>query len=203
MGKMNWDYIAGFIDGEGSFFVSVCKEKSKLGFKFRPEIGISNCYREVLDYIAEYLNAFGYKAYVRKASRVKHTKTPHYKLTISDNHAVRLAEKLSGYLVVKAIQAEILSQYGTESFHGRGSLPKEEVERRAEITQRLRKANALYNSRVKVYEEEANGKKHKTSIRFSSLMSIPFPKPYLGYGFSVIPEVSPSLQDTQRTEAIV
>lgn len=61
--KMNWDYVAGFLDGEGC--VSIRKQKGWR--KLLCEVTITQKYGCALDEIATFLNEHGIKAYVAQS----------------------------------------------------------------------------------------------------------------------------------------
>lgn len=96
MFQLTDDYLAAFIDGEGTFGIS----KSKYNFIFKIEISNNNL--EILQIIQ---NEHGGNIYDRKKKNRKRS----YRLIFSGAKAIKLASLLKDKLFIKKQQAEIFS----------------------------------------------------------------------------------------------
>lgn len=86
---MNWDYIAGFIDGEGSIIIKPP----------RVRIYISNTDKKVLEGIKDFLKC-GYVYEVKRKNKPKWKRQ--YGFTIGDHKGcLIILEKLKGKLIIK------------------------------------------------------------------------------------------------------
>lgn len=91
------EWLAGFIDGEGSFYIFRAVRKTKKGIKIHeyPNFGITQKTGDVLRQIRNFLG-FG---------NLVHLKGHHYGLMITKREdLLELIKKLDGLLIVKKIQ---------------------------------------------------------------------------------------------------
>ncbi len=105
-------YLAGFMDGEGTFSIHSYRKtgKRKRGIEYRPFICVSNTNKEIIDWVATLLGV-GSVWQFRRQEKNKNWKSA-YKYTLYGSNAVALANLLVPYLKIKKLQAEILIEYG-------------------------------------------------------------------------------------------
>ena len=97
---MNWDYIAGFTDGEGCLSI-----KKKKGRKPRCHIVISQKYGLALDEMVVFLNRQGIKAYI--LSSPSDQKRELKRLQIADLRSVKtFLKNIKGKTIVKVPEIE-------------------------------------------------------------------------------------------------
>lgn len=107
-----WAYLAGLIDGEGTFGIVKHKENTTRGFYFCPYISISNTNKNALLFIKEELGSIGnlHKTSTRKQDRgnIK----PSYKFDICKRqHIIEIIPKTLPYLIIKKDNALILLEF--------------------------------------------------------------------------------------------
>ncbi len=100
---MNLDYLAGFIDGEGT----IGFEKSP--GRYVPYISISNTNLDVLEKIKNFLQEEGINSKLDARKQRNERWAVSYVLLIRWQYAVKLASKLKERLVIKRKQAELLA----------------------------------------------------------------------------------------------
>ena len=105
---INWDYIAGFFDGEGSV-VHIS------GGSYRIAIAQSN--KEVLDIIANFLGEYGIHTWITYKQPTKLTRSPGYHLAFSKSTSVRFfLETIIDKIIVKRKRAiEVLENLTNET----------------------------------------------------------------------------------------
>jgi len=92
---MNWSYIAGFFDGEGSIVPISSNGKS-----YRVSIAQSN--KEVLELMAEFLDQYGIHTWITYKQPTSLTRLPGYHLSFSKSTSVRFfLEIIEGEIIVK------------------------------------------------------------------------------------------------------
>ena len=97
---MNLDYLAGFIDGEGT--VGLSKRKNS----YIPYVSISNTNAEVIKQINLELNGINSTTVIRKAMKANHKDA--LGLTVRWQHAIKLCVLLKDKLIIKHNQANII-----------------------------------------------------------------------------------------------
>jgi len=98
MGRMNWGYVAGFLDGEGCVYVRVKPRKSPLGKKIETVIIFVNSNKEVLEAIKRFLRV----GYVVKPREYPRKWAAWYELRVCGMATCyRIAKKLLPYSIVK------------------------------------------------------------------------------------------------------
>jgi len=112
---MNLDkkWLAGFLDGEGSFGVSR-KTVTRNGFTwelFQPFVVLSQSGEKNLWILEELKKAFGEGIYDYRRSNWSPKWKPAWKWQISNSRAVKFAEWIKDDLLVKKQQAEVLSKF--------------------------------------------------------------------------------------------
>jgi hypothetical protein len=104
--KLNYQWLAGFIDGEGHFSISRFISP-KGGFTYSCRIAITNCDYRVLNFIKEkYGGALGAHAAGHKGDDRGWRKS--WRWTLSGPDAYDLALKIEPYLIVKSPALELL-----------------------------------------------------------------------------------------------
>jgi len=98
MGRMNWGYVAGFLDGEGCVYVRVTPRKSPLGKKIEAFLIFVNSDKEVLEAIKRFLRV----GYIVKPREYPRKWGACYELRICGMATCyRIAKKLLPYSIVK------------------------------------------------------------------------------------------------------
>lgn len=141
MAEISWQYLAGFIDGEGCLGIARRKRRKEYNahaWYFQPFLMIANTNLEVLQTIQAFLG-FGKVARVTVPKGCK----PAYKLTFVGK--IKLLQVLKGirpYLVVKAQNADELLDYLEFDLPRTFlTLPVIEYKRRETIFEKVRKLN--------------------------------------------------------------
>jgi hypothetical protein len=103
-------YLAGFIDGEGCFFIGLFKTKSKctgkINFNYHTLLKISNNNYEVLEWIKE---RFGGSIDKRnRKQRLRQNEVATYSLEFSGNSLTDLTKELLPHLKIKKRHAEVM-----------------------------------------------------------------------------------------------
>lgn len=122
------EWLAGFIDGEGSFILQVSKERrwknGTWGIRLRPKITIPNTHKPTMDFIAGLLKELGighqFNVVSRKVYNPKHSQG--YSISINGHkRSLKLTKLLLPFLVTKWEQAKLLEQF----IEWRLTLPKD------------------------------------------------------------------------------
>lgn len=102
MADMNWDYIAGFIDGEGSFTIA------SQDYYFHPRLSISQNTSDVLEEIQCFFIAHSIKSSLYQENH-KPRRNIWYNLRTQDRKSlIKLWEFLDGKLFVKDKQLSVI-----------------------------------------------------------------------------------------------
>jgi len=126
--RLGIEWLAGFIDGEGSFILQVSKERrwknGTCGIRLRPRITISNTHKPTMDFIAGLLKEFGvghqFNVVSRKIYNPKHSQG--YQISITGHkRSLKLIELLLPFLITRQRQAQLLKEF----IEWRLSLPKD------------------------------------------------------------------------------
>lgn len=83
---MNWNYISGFTDGEGSLCIYYTNPRKyrRGGFQLRPQISIANTNKNILIEMQKYINNFGITSYIQSRRRKSLKHKTGYTLVISN-----------------------------------------------------------------------------------------------------------------------
>jgi len=142
--KLNKQWLAGFLDGEGSF--GICRRKQFNGKKldgryyYMPFVAVSQAGKENLWILKELKNEFGEGIYDYKRSNWSSKWKPAWKWSITNSRAVEFSQWIKDDLLVKKQQAEILAQYPLFLRAGH-TRTDEECQAQEEAYQKLKKLN--------------------------------------------------------------
>ncbi len=122
------EWLAGFIDGEGSFILQVSKERrwknGTFGIRLRPKVTIANTHKPTMDFIAGLLKQLNIGCQFNIVKRKIYNPKHHQGYTISINghkRSLKLIKLLLPYLVTKWEQAKLVEQF----IEWRLTLPKD------------------------------------------------------------------------------
>ncbi len=114
---MNWDYIAGFFDGEGSI-VKIATKSYRISF--------AQSDTNVLEVIANFLNEYGIHTWITYKQPTALTRKPEYQLAFSQSTSVRLFLKtIQDRIIVK----KDLVNYALDNLTNRITTSVSETER--------------------------------------------------------------------------
>lgn len=100
---MSWQYLAGFVDGEGCIRVYRSEQRRGIACVFR--LGQCEANAWVLFEIQKFLSGHGVEVAVKKYDKAG--KSPEYRMTIQNQKDFRFVlEKLQPYFIVKAQDCE-------------------------------------------------------------------------------------------------
>ena len=104
MADTNWDYIAGFIDGEGSFTIA-CQDTY-----YHPRLSISQNTLEVLEKMQELFTLHGITSYISKESHMPRGNT-WYNLRVNARESLlKICNFLEKRLIVKEKQLLVIKR---------------------------------------------------------------------------------------------
>jgi len=145
-------YLAGFVDGEGCFFIGKFKTISSatgnVGENFHTLLKLSNTDYETLYNLNKKFG--GLLQTQSRLTRKSKIDREVYSLTFSGDLLTDITEKLLPYLITKRKQAEIMIKMRSTFFRGRsrGQTPVDPniTNRRNELMIELRKHNSRFHS---------------------------------------------------------
>ena len=137
---LSWEYVAGFVDGEGS--ITLQMQKNASGRHCRPILRIGNTNAHVLQLIRDFLGCGCINTMRRESKRWK----PSWVLTIAGRKKLLpILISLRPYLVVKVAQADEVIAFMEEMTPTKGkwytSLTQEELNNREQHVSRIRLLN--------------------------------------------------------------
>ena len=103
-------YLAGFIDGEGCFFIGIFDTKSAAGNiarNYHTYIKICNTDKNVMDWIAKTFNGTNYNQY-KSTDRARQYDKTIYNIQFTGENLNQILPKIYPYLIVKKQQCEIM-----------------------------------------------------------------------------------------------
>ena len=116
---MNWEYLAGFVDGEGTLCITRYLQNGNL--RFAPIFSISNTNKEVSEQIRDFLTGAGARVVFcapgkREARYVKHygwsiARKPLYHVRVQGKEIRKVIDQISEGLVVKREQAQVMKEF--------------------------------------------------------------------------------------------
>lgn len=106
---MNWDYLAGFVDGEGSITISRSSNSITESERYQVRLSIGNTNKEVLENIREFLYQEGLSVISLPRSRndPRVLAKPCWTLRITGKRLEKVLPNLVERLIIKRKQAEL------------------------------------------------------------------------------------------------
>jgi len=101
MEELNWSYLAGFIDADGTISI---RKNDKAGKSYRPYVSIANTNRDVLELFKYQLGRGA--ICTKKAKKENHSES--YEVRWDHNVALFICEHCYPYLTIKKARAELL-----------------------------------------------------------------------------------------------
>lgn len=133
-------YLAGIIDGEGSFIIIARKAKQCISYK--PSIEINNTSKELIDWIDN-----NYEGMSLPNPILKDRCKPIWTWVANHQHVIPIIDKVFPYLVIKKEQALLVKELAMSvnpkrDTNGRFAIPSKKVlSRRAYLRLKLRELN--------------------------------------------------------------
>ena len=138
------EYIAGFLDGEGSFCINTGNRKAKRGGKKYPYykvcVQVTSTQREIMDILqARYGGSYS----AAKDQRPQNKPSWHW--TVAHQQARKVVEEVLPHLILKKAQAQVLMEYFSTILHRSPGkpLPSDIQRRRDELWGNLRRLNRV------------------------------------------------------------
>ena len=152
MKKTDLAYLAGFVDGEGCFFIGFFKTISpatgKPGQNYHTVLKISNTCERTMRYLKDKFG--GLLRGVNRATRKSGIIRPVFDLVWTGDDLTDLTKALLPYLVLKEPQAKVMLKMRNTFFRGRGRgqtiLSEEIKEERHQYFLEIRKLNSRFAS---------------------------------------------------------
>jgi len=149
-------YLAGFIDGEGSIFITKINNKKSGNVWYRTTVACANSDRRPIDMLREWTNA---KAFFYRPGK-KATYKPSWQWLATGNTALKFLKDIEPYLIVKKKQAQVAIEFqewrNTLGNTGKKRLKKEIVicEEKRQI---IKKLNQMYSQPQRLNKETPKG----------------------------------------------
>jgi hypothetical protein len=99
-GEVNYEWLAGFIDGDGCLIYFPFKRKNKV--YYYPRIGICNNNKKVIKWLHQQIGG----SFIKDRSKSKYRKRNFYRLLICGQQAKELLNKIENFLILKRQKAE-------------------------------------------------------------------------------------------------
>lgn len=136
-------WLAGFMDGEGSFVII------KSGGRIQPRVQVNNTHYPTLSWLTEKLTVLGLPHYVGTKKGGLHKHDPYNRkqqwviMVAGFKRSIRWCQALLPYLVTKRRQAELLLEFCHSRLSNENDWKKKKIilPREAEIMEQLRSAN--------------------------------------------------------------
>lgn len=107
MNNINWSYIAGLFDGEGTFTISKGRRKGYPDYSFE-EIYITNSNKEVMDWL---VGNFGGSVRITRYGDKKKNWKDVYKWFLPAKERKNFIENIVQFLIIKKKQAHLLLEF--------------------------------------------------------------------------------------------
>jgi len=155
---MNWDYIAGFFDGEGTVSFSIIENPSGYGYDIRPLVKISQKDKQILEEIQAFMNIGN------TVSNSHHTKTNNinwtqraYSVNVSSyQHQKFVCNMLKDKVHVKSKQFALLDEFlELKAMYFRKTVPKEMTLKLLDIAEKVSQASVKPNKYYKAKIQKA------------------------------------------------
>jgi len=129
-------YIAGFLDGEGTFTITRHQDNRRKNSQFTPYISGSNSNRDVIEWLQSKLPSCN--IYVTEDSRPKRKDCFHFRITTSAD-IIEIIKAIASHLKVKKRQAELLKEWCEENL--KKGLNKPPTQRMLHIYNEMKRLN--------------------------------------------------------------
>jgi len=157
---MNWEWLGGFFDGDGSAFISILKfvKYGKWQLTFRPRIIFSQTDRQILQQIGDFVNLEFYIGHGRKKTFFSIHKPTGRRLTAWNlefkgyKTISLLSEKLIPVTILKRRQLELLNEFCHLRKHERYPWRKEEFLQALSIIREMKQLNLKPRTANKTFE---------------------------------------------------
>ena len=171
--EMNWDYIAGFFDGEGSINTTITKSHTAgFGYNVRAIFRISQKNREILDKIKEFMALDCVK--IKEDARISFTQRAYNVHTERLDGLQYICDKLKDRVYVKKKQIMLLQKYVDikSAFHHR-SCPKEVMVQLLQICKEISKSsikpNLKFQAKVDAVIKEIENSSWSPEVRYQRM----------------------------------
>ena len=134
MRELDWAYLAGFIDADGTISI---RKNYKSGKTYSPQVSISNCDKSVLEW---FKHLIGSGTICTKKAK-KETYREGYDLRWSYNTALLICERCLPYLKIKQDRANILINDWKLCTPRNGKYTEEMWKRKLNLVKKIRKLN--------------------------------------------------------------
>jgi len=106
-------WMAGFLDGEGSFMIQISQEGKSRGIRYRPKVTVVNTHEPSIQWCARLFEQMGVGAHVNPVLRARlpqHRQTWHIQVN-GHKRCLTLLNHVEEYLVTKRLQASVLREF--------------------------------------------------------------------------------------------
>jgi hypothetical protein len=145
-------YLAGFIDGEGCFFIGIFETKSKAGntaLNYHTYIKICNTDQDVMKWIAKTFNGTNYNQF-KSTDRARKFEKCVYNIQFTGQNLNNILKQIYPYLIVKRKHCEIMMRmrdtFPQDRRLSKQSKSKEIHDIRYECFLELRKLNSRFHN---------------------------------------------------------
>lgn len=145
---LRYAYIAGLIDGEGSFIVGRSKGKAAMKDRinpiYKPQIRIGMISKDAINYIRDNFPGIGYM-YEEGVRKDRPSNRPMFRWEVNKREdVIKIIDSLSPYLLVKLENAKLLKEFCLAyTLPKRRGIPIEssELQKREDFYQKMKKLN--------------------------------------------------------------
>lgn len=127
---MNWDYLAGFIDGEGGLFISWCWNKAKTSGTYVVRMSITNLNKDVMDSVAEFLESEDVHFKYNQKLCSSNGSPTRYDIYVNGHYISKVLDNVSDKLIAKCEQAKVVREYISTIVNPGECIPEDARERR-------------------------------------------------------------------------
>ena len=107
--EVDWIYLAGLFDGEGTVSFMTCKKKSKSGHPYtKIHLNLTSTDSPLIEWLVD---TFGGSSTIKKPYNPKHREA--YQWCVASRHARDIAEKLLPYVKLKKEHLELVKLYSS------------------------------------------------------------------------------------------
>jgi hypothetical protein len=156
--KMNWDYVAGFFDGEGTVSFAIIENSSGYGYDIRPLVKISQKDKQILEEIQTFMNIGNTvsNSHYKKTNNIHWTQRA-YSINVSSyQHQKFVCNMLKDRVHVKSKQFALLNDFlELKSMYFRKTVPKEITLKLLDIAEKVSQASVKPNKYYKIKIQKA------------------------------------------------